>query len=152
LNSTSEENVYLVMGCYGRKESGFVLCPSIQNRILKLDESLVNYDGIMDYLDAVKLFDRPMIDQNAVRNFIYNLQNKFDQKIRRLWTDHEYHLIERFIIMHKNCGIYCQLILVSEELDDEEDDQISFVIRGTPQREEIYKPPNLKVVRGRKYK
>jgi hypothetical protein len=51
-----QESAYLVLGCYGRLENGFVLCPSTQNRILKLDDSLVNVDGVTDYLDAVKLF------------------------------------------------------------------------------------------------
>jgi hypothetical protein len=110
-----EECAYLVLGCHGRTENGFILCPGVQNRILKLDDSLVNIDGVIDYLEAVRLFDRPMLDQNAVRHLIYNLQDRFDQKFKRLWTDHEYNLIERFIHMHKQCGTYAQLIIVSEE-------------------------------------
>lgn len=128
-----EENAYLVLGCYGRTENGFILCSSTQNRILKLDDSLVNINGVTDYFEAVRLFDRPLLDQNAIRHLIYNLQDRFDQKFKRLWTDHEYHLLERFMQMHKPCGLYAQLILVQEEPPSSiVTEDISFV-RGIPE-------------------
>ncbi len=148
-----QESAYLVLGCYGRSENGFVLCPSTQNRILKLDDSLVNVDGVTDYLDAVRLFDRPMLEQNAIRNLVYNLQDRFDQKFKRLWTDHEYHLLERFIQMHKPCGIYAQLILVPGELDEEllpAEDEMSFV-KGIPEIKKPERKLSLASVRGRKF-
>ena len=146
-----QENAYLVLGCYGRSENGFVLCPSASNRVLKLDDSLVNVEGVTDYLDAVKLFDRPMLDQNAIRHLVYNLQDRFDQKFKRLWTDHEYHLLERFIQMHKPCGLYTQLILVPYTEDQEpEVEEMSFV-RGTPPIDRPERKINLTSVRGRKY-
>jgi hypothetical protein len=151
----NQENAYLTMGCYGRSENGFILCNSVQNRILKLDDSLVNIDGVMDYLDAVKLFDRPMLDQNAIRHLVYNLQDRFDQKFKRLWTDHEYHLIERFMQMHKPCGVYAQIILTYDDLsDDIDDNQISFV-RGVPEKSERKESQNVRKInmssiRGRK--
>lgn len=146
-----EENAYLVLGCYGRTENGFVLCPSTQNRILKLDDSLVNSDGVITYLEAVRLFDRPMLDQNAIRNLIHTLQDRFDQKFKRLWTDHEYNLLERFVQMHKQCGLYIQLILVQEEISDSNktSEQVSFV-RGIPEIEKHQKQISLSSVRGRK--
>jgi hypothetical protein len=134
-----EENAYLILGCYGRTENGFILCSSTQNRILKLDDGLVNSQGVIDYFEAVKLFDRPMLDQNAIRHLIYNLQERFDQKFKRLWTDHEYHLLERFMQMHKPCGLYAQLVMVQEELNPVVvENDISFV-RGIPeiQRKDI---------------
>jgi hypothetical protein len=146
-----QENAYLVLGCYGRTENGFVLCPSAQNRILKLDDALVNVDGITDYMDAVRLFDRPMLDQNAIRHLVYNLQDRFDQKFKRLWTDHEYNLLERFMHMHKQCGMYAQLIMVEEgPLDDQETEEMSFV-RGTPEVESKERKVSLASVRGRKF-
>ena len=147
-----QENAYLVLGCYGRTENGFVLCPSTQNRILKLDDSLVNVDGVTDYFDAVRLFDRPMLEQNAIRHLIYNLQDRFDQKFKRLWTDHEYHLLERFIQMHRPCGLYAQLILVPAEFDTEKPipEEVSFV-KGIPEIQRSERKVNLTSVRGRKY-
>lgn len=147
-----QENAYLVLGCYGRTENGFILCPSTQNRILKLDDGLVNAEGVTSYLDVVKLFDRPMLDQNAIRHLVYNLQDKYDQKFKRLWTDHEYHLLERFMHMHKACGLYAQLILVNEEEEQlfPDSENISF-IRGTPETKQHERKINLEVVRTRKY-
>jgi len=148
------ESAYLVMGCYGRSENGFALCTSVHNRILKLDDSLVNIDGVMDYLDAVKLFDRPMLDQNAIRHLVHNLQDRFDQKFKRLWTDHEYNLLERFIQMHKPCGIFAQVVLTqdSNEEVDTEKDQISFV-RGIPETRKVQNvKTNLSLVRGARVK
>jgi len=81
----------------------------------------------MNYFDAVNMFEKPMLDQNAIRHLVYHLQDKFDQKLRRLWTDHEYHLIERFMHMHKPCGMYAQLIVTDETREDREEEEISFV-------------------------
>ena len=110
-----QENVYLTLGCYGRKEDGFILCPSIVNRILKIDDSLAYNEEIWNYLEAVKLLDKPLININAIRNFIYRMQDRFDQKVKKLWSEHEFNTIERFMIMHKSCGLYIKLISVEED-------------------------------------
>jgi len=125
-----DERLYLVLGCFGRKENGFVLCPSTENRILPISESISNFEKLLNYLNQVKLFDKQMLDNNGIRNFIFNLQDKYDEKIKRLWNDHEYNLIERFMNMHKPCGLYCKLILVPKEFEEEiEEEQISFIIK-----------------------
>ena len=146
-----EENAYLVLGCYGRTENGFVLCSSTQNRILKLDDGLVNIEGVTNYFDAVKLFDRPLLDQNAIRHLVYNLQERFDQKFKRMWSDHEYHLLERFIQMHKPCGLYAQLIMVQEDPQQRSVmDDISFV-RGVPEIQRKERKTTIDLVRTRKF-
>ena len=146
-----EENAYLILGCYGRIENGFILCSTTQNRILKLDDALVNLDGVINYLDAVKLFDRPMLDQNAIRHLVYNLQERFDQKFKRMWTDHEYHLLERFIQMHKPCGLYAQLVLVQDEgVPTQVSEDISFV-RGIPESNRKERKVTTDLIRNRKY-
>jgi hypothetical protein len=107
----------------------------------------------MDYFDSVKLFDRPLLDNNSINHLIYNLQDKFDQKIKRLWTDHQYNLIERFIHMHKPCGLYSQLILVEKELIEKfskEDIQISFV-SGWNSEEKKERKSNIASIRTRKF-
>lgn len=123
--------MYLTLGCYGRTENGFILCSSVNNNILKLDDTLVDIDGIFNYLEAVKLFDRPLLDQNAIRHLIYNLQNRFDQKIKRLWNDHEYNLLERFLNMHKPCGVYSQLILSPYEFKNKDENEIVSFIKAS---------------------
>lgn len=115
-----EESVFIVLGCYGRKEDGFTLCPKAENRILKLDDSLVYLDEIWDYLEAVKLLDKPLIDINAIRNLVFKMQDRFDQKIKKLWSEKEFRMIERFIHMHKACGLYVRLATgVDEEPEDD---------------------------------
>lgn len=111
----SEENVYMVLGCYGRKEDDFTLCPKVENRILLLDDSLDGLDKMWEYFDGVKLIDKPLIDLNAIRNVIFRMQDKFDQRSRKLWSEKEFNLIERFTHMHKACGMYIKLITACEE-------------------------------------
>jgi len=146
-----EENAYLVLGCYGRKEDGFVLCPSTENRILQLQESLVYFNEIMDYLDAIGLFDRPMMDINAIRHLVYNLQDRYDQKVKRLWNERELNCLERFIQMHKPCGLYARIIVVPAEVDEgPEPEEKSMSVKGTPVIERgERRPPQLKLIRGR---
>jgi hypothetical protein len=99
----------------------------------------------MDYLDSVQLFDKVMLDWNAICHLIYNLQDRFDQKVKRLWTENEYHLLERFLHTHRQCGLYAKLIVVSSEQDVKEEQQDSKVsVKGSP--EEIERKPNLKLV------
>jgi hypothetical protein len=118
---------------------------------LKLDDGLVNVEGVTSYFDAVKLFDRPLLDQNAIRHLVYNLQERFDQKFKRLWTDHEYHLLERFMQMHKPCGLYAQLIMVQEDPQQRSvGDDISFV-RGVPETQKKERKNTIDLVRTRKF-
>jgi hypothetical protein len=145
------ENAYLVLGCYGRTDDGFVLCASSENRILKLDETLNDFDSIMDYLESVGLMDKPMLDLNAIRHLVHNIQDRYDQVVRRLWTEKQYRLIERFIHMHKPCGLYARLILVPEELDTpKEGEPSSYVVKGVPESNTSEKTPELRLVRGRR--
>lgn len=144
------ETCYLVLGCFGREDDGFISCPSVENRILKLDDSLVYIDDVMDYLDSMSLFDRHMLDINAIRHLIYNLQDRFDQKVKRLWTEQEYHLLERFIHTHRPCGLYAKLILVPPEEEDQTPKKPERVlVKATPTIERAEKPV-LKVIRGRR--
>ena len=143
------ENAYLVLGCFGREENGFVLCPSTENRILKLDESLNNLDEILAYLDNLGLFDKPMLNNNTIRHLIYNLQDRYDQKIKRLWTESQYSLLERFILMHKPCGLYVKLVLVSSEDIKNAPEDEPILVKGIPEPDPK-PPPSLTVIRGRK--
>ena len=148
---SDRESAYLVLGCYGRVENGFVLCPSTENRILKLNESLVNFEGVVEYLEAVQLFERPMIDNNALRHLIYNLQDRFDQKVRRLWSERYYNLLERYMVMHRPCGTYARLlILPEEESNGVSDEDARAFVRGTPESKKQPFAPQLQLVRSRR--
>jgi len=109
-----QENVYLVLGCYGRKEDGFTLCPSTENRILRIDDSLAYFEEIWSYLETIGLLDKPLININAVQNFVFRMQDRFDQKIKKLWSEQQFNTLERFIHMHKTCGLYVRLLVINE--------------------------------------
>ena len=137
------DDIYLSLGCYGRKENGFTLCPSTNNNILCISEDFESYIDIIKYLNVVKLFDRPMLDQNAIRHFLFNLQNKYDLKTKRLWTDHQFNLLERFMLMHKPCGFYVKLTLDNQEIEEE---PVSIFIKSSKikEREELEKTKNVR--------
>ena len=128
-----EENVYLLLGCYGRKEDTFTLCPSCKNRILTLDDSLLHVDEMWSYFEGVGLLDKPLIDINAVRNFAYKMQDRFDQSYRKLWSERDFHLIERFMHMHKACGLYVKLEVGGEEQHNNEFELVKVEGAKTPQ-------------------
>lgn len=145
-----EDDVYLVLGCFGRKEGDFVFCPSAENFILKIDENLIYYNEIWEYLESVGLVDKPMLNINAIMHLVYNLQERYDQKVKKLWTESKFNNIEKFIQLHKSCGLYAKLLLVenssSENINKNEDNIIFIQKTDQPQ----YKVPVSKVIRSRK--
>ena len=82
--------IFLVLGCFGRRDNKFVSCAGVENRILKVTTALEHYNEAMDYFDSCRLFDRPMFEMQAIRHFIFNMQDRFDQigAGKRLWPEH----------------------------------------------------------------
>jgi hypothetical protein len=105
----STEKLNLILGCFGRVDDGFVSCNGIENNILVLDSLLYHFNDIMDFCDTYKLFDRKMMEYNSVRHFIFNMQNRFDQVSRKLWTEQRFLLYQKFTIDHKSCGLFLRL-------------------------------------------
>jgi hypothetical protein len=101
----SSERLYLNLACFGRTENNIVLCPSVSNNILKLDEHLNEIGEIMKYIESLRLLDRPLLDFNAIKHLVFNIQNRYDQKFKRIWTETQFNTIEKFLIMHKSCGL-----------------------------------------------
>lgn len=116
------ETVNVVLGCFGLRQGNFISCPSVENVILKVDESLSNYEAITDYFDNCRLFDRPMFDANAIRHFIFNLRDRYQLPTRPLWLESEFRLYEKFIINHRLCGLFLKLTLDSHEVEAEVSD------------------------------
>ena len=148
-----QEDLYLIIGCFGRIDSeyssNFVSCGGVENRILNVNETLDNYDSMMDYFEGLRLFDKPIFDYNAIRHIVSNMQERYDQKFKRLWSEKYYHLIERFTVTHRPCGIYVKLILVNSLLDEKtETEPEQIVVKGSPELPN--KVPVLKVIRGRR--
>lgn len=144
------EELYLVLGCFGLKTDNFVSCRGVENRILNVEESLEQYKEIMVYLESVRLFDKPLFDINAIRHFVHNMQDRYDQKFKRLWPEKYYHLYERFIISQKSCGLYIKLILVdSSQEESVEPEPERILVPGGPEFKQS-EPPTLKLIRTRR--
>lgn len=102
---------YVLLGCFGLTIDGFTSCSGIENVILKVNTSLPDYNEMMDYFEQCRLFDRPMFDLNAVRHFIFNLQDRYNLVTRPLWSAKKFELYQKFVIDHRHCGVYIKLKL-----------------------------------------
>lgn len=102
-------SIYIVLGCFGRTDDGFVSCSGLRNRILYISAENPNYLELMNYLDNMQLFDKIMMDYNAIRHFIFNIQNKFELPTRKIWSEKMFLLYQKFVIDHKDCGLFIDL-------------------------------------------
>ena len=110
----SAQELYLVLGCFGRTDDGFVSCAGVENRILRLHPSMEHCNDIMDYMDGCNLFDKMMLNTNAIRHFIFNIQDRFDQPTQKLWSAQRFQLYQKFVIDHKHCGLFLRLDFVDD--------------------------------------
>lgn len=101
--------IHIIMGCYGYKDDDFVFCSGIENSIFSFDSSHISYKEIMNYLDNCKLFDKPLYDYNAVRNFLSRFKQKFEGPLSPVWVERKYNLYQKFAVEHKNCGLILKL-------------------------------------------
>ena len=102
---------YVVLGCFGYRVDDFVHCNGIENVILKVGPSTNDYQKMMDYFEQCRLFDKPMFDMNGIRHVIHNLNDRFDQVYRPLWTPKKYELYQKFVNEHRRCGLLLKLTL-----------------------------------------
>lgn len=143
------EELHIVLGCFGRRDDDFISCAGIENRILKIEENLYNYNELMDYLDTCRLFDRPIFEYNSIRHFVFYLRDKFDQPMKRLWSEKKFELYQKFIIDHRHCGLYSKLIIINPEIISIPDEPKGILIPGGTVFESA-SINNLKVIRGRR--
>ena len=149
--------LFLILGCFGRKDSGFVSCAGVENRILKVMASLEHYNEAMEYFDNCRLFDRPMFEMQAIRHFIFNMRDRFDQVAtgKRLWSESEFLLYQKFLIDHRLCGLYVKLELVdlNEKMSEPKAKGV-FIKRNKPFSREpdelAEKAIKLRLIRGRR--
>jgi len=136
---SQEEQLYLVLGCFGRSDDGFISCNSCENRILLVHPGLDNYNGIMDYFNNCELFDKTALDFNAIRNILQNMQNKFDQVVssRHLWSEQKIQLFQKFMLEHKSCGLYLKLLLTQEEPKQLEEKQVKIIAKSNIKKTKI---------------
>lgn len=105
----------------------------------------------MDYFEGVRLFDKPLFDLNAVRHFLHNMQDRYDQGFKRLWPEKKYNLFERFVISHKGCGTYIKLIIIDTAMENpqQQNEPERKLVKATSESEQK-EFPKLRVIRGRR--
>ena len=107
-------DIYLVLGCNGYAESkSWIMCHGVENPLVDLTLlSDHDYKTLVDFLDrACGLFDSQMSDYNKcvnTLNFIYKHYHAYD--------DVTLFRVQKFIKLHKDCGIWLALVL-KEEFD-----------------------------------
>lgn len=102
---------YLVLGCGGfETENGFIICNSVTNPMLDLSKIPQDkYLRAVEFMDkSCKLFERPIYDYNKTINVITMLYKTYE-----IMSHDELVNIQRFIKLHKDCGIF--LILLMKE-------------------------------------
>lgn len=107
---------YVLLGCFGLITDEFTCCAGVENIILKVNTSLPDYNEMMNYFDQCRLFDRPMFDLNAVRHFIFNIQDRYNLITRPIWSPKKFELYQKFVIDHRHCGVYVKLSLENSNL------------------------------------
>jgi hypothetical protein len=105
----------VVLGCFGLRQDGFISCGSVQNIILKVGPATHRYDEMTAYFEQCRLFDKPMFELNGIRHFIFNMQNRYDQVMRPIWTQKQFDLYQKFIMDHRFCGLFLRLSLPVED-------------------------------------
>jgi len=105
--------LYLVLGCFGQVDNGFVSCSGCENKILHINAQIIEYNKLIEYLDACHLFDKPVFDFNSIKNIIQFLYlNFFKTSVgHKLWSEKEINIYQKFIINHRLCGLYLKLEL-----------------------------------------
>lgn len=114
---------HVVLGCFGRQDDGFISCGGIQNNILVIEPKMNNYVSIMDYLDNCQLFDKTILEYNSIRHFVLNMQDRYDQVVKKLWTEKQFRLYQKFTIDHRDCGLFLKLNLIEEPNENQPNSQ-----------------------------
>ena len=148
--------LFLLLGCFGQNNDGFVSCATCENKILKVDSRLDKYNDIMEYFENCHLFDRPMFEYSAITHFIKNMQDRYDQVAvgKRLWSEKNYNLYQKFVADHRLCGLYIKLALLEGGTSEKTPFFEKSIVIGAKKEEPESQPTiipklNLKLIRGR---
>ena len=148
------ERLYLVLGCFGLVEDGFVSCSKCENKILRIHPGLECYQELMDYLDSCRLFSKPVFDYNAVRNILQNIESRFDYTAagKPIWSANEMKRLEKFIINHRICGLYLKLHAYSNEEPKPELEEEPIKVESSSKKISLAEAPKVKLslIRGKR--
>jgi len=99
----------LILGCWGRTEDGICTCNSVSNQILDVSIKTDQMKKVTDYLDMLKLYDKPLY--NNIHTVLFNIQDRFSEINKAVFNDKCFRRMEEFCIMHAKCGLYLKLEL-----------------------------------------
>lgn len=103
--------IMLALGCWGREDEGFCSCSGVKNYILDLSKHSERNKAIANYLDSnFRMFDKPLY--NNVHTAIWNVQDKFSEKGKPVFTESMFKRMEEFCLKHAKCGLYLRLELI----------------------------------------
>jgi len=97
--------IFLFLGCNGKSDGDFIFCSKTDSPILEISLNLEKSQEIVQYFKGLGLFQREMVDYNGIRRVIYNLQDKYYQNCKPIWNDKFFKLLDKFTLMHKECGL-----------------------------------------------
>lgn len=147
-------DLFLILGCFGRINDGFVSCATCENKILKVESRLNKYNEMMDYLEVCRLFDKPLFEYSSIAHFIKNMQNRYDQSNvgRQLWSETNYNLYLKFLAEHRLCGCYVKLVLLDQKDAEKPIPEEKGILIKAEKTEELKINPkvNLKLIRSRR--
>lgn len=106
--------LFLVLGCWGKEEDDFIMCPSVSNKILDLSKSSERNREIIEFLDGTyRLCDKPLY--NNVHTALFGVQDKFSNVGKPVFTKIQFYRLENFCQLHAKCGLYLRLELEEGE-------------------------------------
>ena len=108
------DKLNVVLGCFGRSNNGFVSCRGCENVILTLSPRVMRFNDILDYFESCRLPERAMMEAQAIRHFLYNMQNNYDQYMKKIWKECDYNMYQMFLKEHEKCGLYLKLDIPDE--------------------------------------
>lgn len=121
--------IHIIMGCYGYKDDDFTFCSGIENSIFVFSKDHILFQEIMNYLDNCKMFDKPLYDYNAIRNFLSRFRQKFESPLAPVWIERKYNAYQKFAIDHKNCGLVLRLSIQKPEVNNDSEKNSSNILK-----------------------
>ena len=100
---------FLILGCNGKTDDNFISCNKTQNKILEITTDLEQLEELIAYFKSLRIFENPLKDYNAIRRVVFNLKDRYN-KGKLLWNPKYFHLIEKFTLGHKECGMYLKIV------------------------------------------
>jgi hypothetical protein len=75
-------------------------------------EEFEDVKDFLFYIKSLNLIEKRLIDYNAIRKVLFNIQDRYYQKNKTIWTKEYFRLLENFTLVHRSCGIYLAFVAI----------------------------------------